>query len=138
MLPQAGGAPNGGGNIDNKNMVTILEGLKLVRKNTFLSHFEMLKPFNLPRRLGTNIDRTSCKKMRFPQAMPETTVTWSVGTGINGYDGPIHGPHASQQQAQQPQVRDRPLFNCCSSFTMKAKGSLAKTGSGHTHNTRKC
>jgi hypothetical protein len=29
---QAGGAPNGGGNIDNKNMVTILEGLKLVRK----------------------------------------------------------------------------------------------------------
>eukprot|EP01052_Picozoa_sp_SAG31_P083107 SAG31_NODE_43230_length_268_cov_0.603550_1_plen_44_part_10 len=25
----AGGAPNGGGNIDNKNMVTPLEGLKL-------------------------------------------------------------------------------------------------------------
>jgi len=25
----AGGAPNGGGNIDNNNSVTILEGLKL-------------------------------------------------------------------------------------------------------------
>jgi beta-glucosidase-like glycosyl hydrolase len=45
----AGGAPNGGGNIDNENMVTPLEGLKL--------------------------------------AFPEADVTWSVGTGITGYDG---------------------------------------------------
>lgn len=52
----AGGAPNGGGNIDNQNSVTILEGLKL--------------------------------------AFPAANVTWSVGTGINGYDGPITGPHA--------------------------------------------
>jgi len=37
---QAGGAPNGGGNIDNKNMVTILEGLKLVRRNAVVSHFK--------------------------------------------------------------------------------------------------
>ena len=51
--------------------------------------------------------------------MPETTVTWSVGTGINGYGGPIHGPHASQQQTQL-QVRDRgPLLVCCSNLSMK-------------------
>ena len=58
----AGGAPNGGGNIDNKNMVTPLEGLKL--------------------------------------AFPQAEVTWSVGTGINGYDGPILGPHATVQVGQ--------------------------------------
>ena len=50
MLPglysKAGGAPNGGGNIDNKNSVTILEGLKL--------------------------------------ALPDSDITYMVGTGING------------------------------------------------------
>ena len=26
-------------------------------------------------------------------------VSWSVGTGINGYSGPIHGPHANKLSA---------------------------------------
>ena len=52
----AGGTPNGGGNINNDNMITIVEGLKTQRKNDG----------------GT-----------------KTTVTYAVGTGINGGDANI-------------------------------------------------
>ena len=63
----AGGAPNGGGNIDNKNMVTPLEGLKL--------------------------------------AFPQAEVTWSVGTGINGYDGKTR--HTGTQTDRDTETQTR-------------------------------